>query len=425
MRALIRLVVDLCAAAVCLPAIVAGAVASLRPGSRRRPPQKPRVLWGSQPIKALAWMAETARRAGYESEVVVRELYAIYPPEHFDHIVFARSANPVVHRFTDSVAAFRFFAQALSRYDAFAYYFDGGVLRRTVLHGMEIPLLKLLGKKVVLIPYGSDAWVTDHIPNLLWRAALLVDYPELGARAAEVERHVRQGCRHADCVLGCMAHISCLPRWDILPLTCYPVDTHAVEPVWPATEGTVRIVHAANHRGFKGTDFLVAAVERLRAEGHDVELDVVERTTNEDALARIARADIYVDQLVAGYAFAAMEAMALGKVVISPVDGTEATRVFRRYSYLDECPVIDASPETIHDVLERLLADRASWPELARATRRFCERRHSFDANAEMWDAIFRRIWFGEEVDLINLYHPLRLGPSRRAGPSRAATVRR
>ena len=87
MRALIRLVVDLCAAAVGLPAIVAGAVASLRPGSRRRPPQKPRVLWGSQPIKALAWMAETARRAGYESEVVVRELYAIYPPEHFDHIV--------------------------------------------------------------------------------------------------------------------------------------------------------------------------------------------------------------------------------------------------------------------------------------------------------------------------------------------------
>lgn len=405
-RRLGRIVVDACAAAIGVPMIVAGALAATRPGSRRRPPEKPRVLWGSQPIKALAWMAASARMAGYEGEVVVRDLFPIYPAEHFDHVVLVRNANPAVARFLDSLAAYRFFARALGRYDVFVSYFDGGVLRRTALHRWEVPLLRLLGKKVVLVPYGADAWVTDRIPNLLWRAALLVDYPDLGARAADVERDVRRGCRLAHCVLGCMVHIACLPRWDVLPLTCYPVDTHAVEPVWPSTSGPVRIVHAANHRGFKGTDFLVAAVERLRAEGHEIELDVVERTTNEDVLRRMARADVYVDQLVAGYAFAAMEAMALGKVVVSPVDGTEAARVFRRYSYLDECPVVDASPETIHDVLAGLIAGRERWPQLARATREFCERRHSFAANAAMWDAIFRRIWFGEEIDLVNLYHP-------------------
>jgi hypothetical protein len=210
-----------------------------------------------------------------------------------------------------------------------------------------------------------------------------------------------------------MAHISCLPRWDILPLTCYPVDTDAVEPAWPATEGPIRVVHAANHRGFKGTDFIIDAVERLRAEGQRIELDIVERTTNEDALRRIAVADVYVDQLVAGYAFAALEAMAFGKVVVSPVDGTEATQVFRRYSYLDECPIVDASPETITDVLRALIAERESWPERGRASRAFCERRHSFPAATEMWDAIFRRVWFREDVDLVNFYHPV-LGPAAR-----------
>jgi hypothetical protein len=407
MRSVIRLVVDLGAAVVGIPIILLGALLSVRPGARRRPPDKPRVLWGSQPIKALAWMAETARRAGYEGEVAVRNLFAIYSPEHFDHVVFARSAHPAIHRFVDSLKAYWFCARALGRYDVFAFYFDGGVLRRTLLERWEIPLLKLLGKKVVLFPYGSDAWSSDHIPNLLWRAALMIDDPRLGAHGAAVERQLRRGARHADCVLGCMAHISCLPRWDILPLTCYPVDTHAVDPVWPTTVGPVRIVHAANHRGFKGTDFLIAAVDQLRADGHDVELDVVERTTNDDVLRRMARADIYVDQLVAGYAFAALEAMALGKVVISPVDGTEATQVFRRYSYLDECPIVNASPETIYAVLLGLIADRAYWPETGRASRAFCERRHSFDASTEMWDAIFRRVWFGENVDLINYYHPL------------------
>jgi glycosyltransferase involved in cell wall biosynthesis len=402
----IRLLVDLLAAMVGVPLIAVGALLSLRPGGRRRPPSKPRILWGSQPIKALAWMAESARRAGYDGEVMVRELFSIYPADHFDHLVFARNANPAVHRLVDSLKAYWFCARALGRYDAFAYYFDGGILRRTLLQRCEVPLLKLLGKKLVLIPYGSDAWVADHMP-VLWRAALLIDDPALGSKARAVERQLRQGARHADCVLGCMAHIACLPRWDILPLTCYPVDTHAVEPVWPSVDGPVRIVHAANHRGFKGTDFLIAAVARLRAEGHDVELDVVERTTNDDVLRRMARADVYVDQLVAGYAFAALEAMALGKVVVSPVDGNEVTQVFRRYSYLDECPIVDASPETIYEVLRGLIADRATWREAGRASREFCERRHSFEASTEMWDAIFRRIWFGEDVDLISFYRPL------------------
>jgi glycosyltransferase involved in cell wall biosynthesis len=148
-------------------------------------------------------------------------------------------------------------------------------------------------------------------------------------------------------------------------------------------------------------------VERLRARGHDVQLDVIERVPNDEALRRVAECDVYVDQLVAGYAYAALEGMALGKVVISAIGDTDATRVFRRYSYLDECPIIDASVETIETVLEALIARRGEWPALGREMRAFCERRHSVRANAELWDAILRRIWNGEELNLMHLYHPL------------------
>ena len=102
----------------------------------------------------------------------------------------------------------------------------------------------------------------------------------------------------------------------------------------------MRIVHSANHRGAKGTDFLVAAVEQLRAEGHDLELDLIERVPNSEAVARVAAADMYVDQLLFGYAMAALEAMALGKVVISGIEDTPDYQLFRRYSYLDECPIV-------------------------------------------------------------------------------------
>lgn len=417
---LVRLAVELLLAPLGLLVLLAGALASLRPGRRRRPPAPPRVLWGSQPIKALRLMADSAARAGCPGEVVVREGSPIYRDDFFEHHVYRLGGNVALSRVLDSLGAYLFLARALGRYDVFAYYFDGGVLRRTGLWRLELPLLKTLGKKVVLIPYGSDAWVTDHTANLLWRASLIADYPAMGDRAPAVERQIRHGARYADCILGCLAHLACLPRWDVLPLTCYPVDTHVLQPVPPSTGGPIRIAHSANHRGFKGTDFIIAAVQRLQAEGHEIEFDLIERTPNDEVLARVAAADVYVDQVVVGYAFAALEAMALGKVVVSPVSGTEAYDVFRRYSYLDECPIVDVSPETVYDVLKDLIARRAEWPGLGRACREFCERRHSFAASAEMWEAIFRRIWFGENVDLINLYHPL-IGPLGAPAPARTA----
>jgi hypothetical protein len=419
LRDLVRTVVDVVAAAIGLSLLLRGAIDSMRPGTRRRPPAYPQVLWGSQPITALSFMAQSARRAGYDGAVVVRGTSPIYSDDAFEHRIYRIGGNVVLERLIDSVKAYAFLADSLARYDVFAYYFDGGVLRRTALRKLELPLLKLLRKKVVLFPYGSDAWVADHTGSLPWRAALIADYPSMGERAPVVEHQIRQGCRYADCVVGCLAHIACLPRWDILPLVCYPIDTHARQPVPPRTDGPIRVAHAANHRGFKGTSFIIAAIDRLRAEGHEIEFDLIERTPNPEVLERMAAADIYVDQVVVGYAFAALEAMALGKVVLSPVGGTGAYDVFRRYSYLNECPIVNVSVETVYDVLRALIERRHEWPEIGRASREFCERRHSFDASAEMWDAIFRRIWFREKIDLINFYDPLH-EPRRRPHASRS-----
>ena len=71
-----------------------------------------------------------------------------------------------------------------------------------------------------------------------------------------------------------------------------------------------------------------------------------------------------------------------------------------------------ASPETIARVLRELIADRERWAAIGAASREYVERWHSYEAAAELYGAIYRRIWNGEDVDLINLYHPL-----RRAGP--------
>jgi glycosyl transferase family 1 len=373
----------------------------------RRRPERPRLLWGVQPIISLVNLSRAMAEAGYASETVALYPSRLYAPDLFDHRPYRNTGNVVLQFAGNQWRAYLFFVRALRRYDVFHYFFDGGILSPTPLGRFELPLLRVLGKKLVLMPYGSDAFVFDTIPNPLWRGGLMIEYGVLGDRAEQIQRRLRRSTRRAHAVVGSLVHVVSLPRWDVLPLTAYPIDTRPLEPVPPSLEGPVRIVHSANHRGAKGTDFLVAAVERLRAEGHRVELDLIERVPNSEALIRVAAADIYVDQLLFGYAMAALEAMALGKVVVSGIEDTPDYRLFRRYSYLDECPVVPGSPETIADVLRDLIARRNEWHEIGRASREYVERRHSYAAAAELYGTIYRRIWDGEDVDLMNLYNPL------------------
>lgn len=375
----------------------------------RRATERPRLVWQSTPIKSLAYMARAMAERGYLSETAVTELYAINRREDFDHLLFpAVSRGKLADYLCSGWMAYRFFGYSLTRYDVFFMYFDGGVLRDTLLAPLELKLLRLAGKKIVVMPYGSDAFVYDQMADPLWRHGLMMSYPAMGNHAGRVQRRVRRMTHDADVVVGCLVHFTSLPRWDILPLTCYPVDTQRIRPFSaPATSGPIRIAHAANHRGVKGTEFLVQAVQTLRAEGLDIHLDLIERVPNHEALERIGRADMYVDQLVMGYALAALEGLALGRVVISPVDGLPATDLFRTYSYLDECPIVSAGQRTIEDVLRALIARRAEWPEISARSRAFVEKRHSFEASARMFSAILDRVWFGKSVDLINFYHPL------------------
>lgn len=402
-----RVVLGLLLAAVGLAMIAAGALMALI--SRRGPrPAKPRLLWGAQPIISLVNLSRAMEAGGYPSETVTVDSSPLYARELFDHHPYQQGGNAAFIFIGNQLRAYRFFMRALSRYDVFHYFFDGGVLTWTPLTRLELPILRALGKKLVLIAYGGDAFVYDGIANPLWRQALMIEYAPLGDAAERIERRVRRCTRYADVVVGSVVHVACLPRWDVLPVTAYPVDSHAVRPVPPAIEGAVRVAHSANHRGAKGTDFLIAAVEDLRSEGYDVELDLIEGVPNQEALARMAEADIYVDQLLFGYAMAALEAMALGKVVVSGLENTPDYALFRRYSYLDESPVVPASPETITQVLRDLIDERARWREIGEASRAYVERWHSYDAARELYGSIYRRIYDGEDVDLINFYHPLR-----------------
>jgi glycosyltransferase involved in cell wall biosynthesis len=164
------------------------------------------------------------------------------------------------------------------------------------------------------------------------------------------------------------------PRARFVPYAHVFPDEWKPEPHAPNRRPLV--VHAPTARAIKGTHHLLAALDALRAEGVEFDLELVEGMTQVEARRVYARADLVVDQLMLGwYGGLAVECMALGVPVVAHIRDADLDRVPRPFAA--ELPLVDATPATVRDVLRSLLVERrAELPEIGRRSRAFVERWH-------------------------------------------------
>jgi hypothetical protein len=262
------------------------------------------------------------------------------------------------------------------------------------------------------MPYGGDAYPYSRVVDTSVRAALQVSYPLAARREREIEQRIDYWSRRADVMIaGTM--IDAIGRSDVINVQPCCIDTVA----WPARtgysahdgrSGPVRVIHTPNHRSFKGTEFLVRAADELRAEGLQVELVLLERQPNSAVREAMAHADILAEQFIASvYALSGIEGMASGLPILVNLESEPHTRVFRRYAFLDECPALSTTPETLVANLRALVTNPALRETLGRAGRKYVEKYHSYRSAQFMFGAIYRRLLDGEDVDLMRLFHPL------------------
>jgi glycosyltransferase involved in cell wall biosynthesis len=405
-------------AAVALPVLAVVALSVRGAADRsRRTRQLPRLVYGPTPIHTIRYMSRAMRLRGHTADTVAFGRYAIHEPGAFDFVYdeawrrSPRVAAPV-RLFRRALGDYVLFARLMRDYDVFHFFFDAGFLHRTPLASLEFQLLHLAGKRVVAMPYGSDVALTTDIMSLEWRHGLSRNYPALGRSVPARRRRVEYVAEHADYVVGGLVHVETLPRWDLLPILYYPLDTEE----WSAIAGSeadghngeVCVVHAPNHRGMKGTRFVIEACERLTRSGLRVRLELLEGLPNAAVRAAMQTADIVVDQLLLGYALTAVEGMSLGKPVISNLTDDRYYSVFRHETRFSSCPVVSAGPDTIHAVLKDLVEHPAKRSHLGAAGRAFAEREHSYAAMGEMWSAVYARLWWGDDVDPQALLAPPR-----------------
>ncbi|WP_417508304.1 glycosyltransferase [Microbacterium sp.] len=136
----------------------------------------------------------------------------------------------------------------------------------------------------------------------------------------------------------------------------------------------LRIVHIPSSSMVKGTELVDPLLRDLASEG-GVDYRTLTAVPHAEMPAAYGSADVVIDQFrVGNYGVAACEAMAAGRIVVSHV--SERVRERTRELTGEPLPIIEATPETLREVLSAIRTDPQRYLELASRGPGFVQRHH-------------------------------------------------
>jgi glycosyltransferase involved in cell wall biosynthesis len=223
----------------------------------------------------------------------------------------------------------------------------------------DAEVLRSAGVHVGLLFHGSEVrdprrhaashrWSPFRDPGDSLTLALQKKYDELAPRIAAFDGPM---------FVSTPDLLDYLPDAHWLPLV---VDTTIWTPQPPPLEREVPVVvHAPSNTALKGTELVEAVLVPLAERGL-VDYRRIQGVPPSKVGAMLADADVVIDQMrLEGYGVLACEGAALGRVVVGHLGDVVRSRVG------GDVPILEASPDALGDVMERILDDRDSVRAIA------------------------------------------------------------
>ncbi|MDA7946911.1 MAG: hypothetical protein MPJ78_05490 [Hyphomicrobiaceae bacterium] len=346
---------------------------------------KLRTIWGTTPIITISLLPKCDKLLGFKSNSIVFITY--YTSNVFDINLnkWDKIATRLTRYWPNSLNLFRsiIFLRILLSYDVFHLFYDKGILISPSRYGIspvELQLLKMSGKILFTYAYGGDVRSRAQ--------TIALGTPNLCSECPDVGRF---------CVCDTEEHSSVLQRLDGIvtakiamgDMTAYipncrnihywPIDTDRIRPTPRRSlrKRSLKVAHAPNQAYFKGTQFLVHAIDRLQAEGHQIELIKIQGVSNDEVLKLFSESDLVADQFVAGFhGYTALEAMALGRPVLCFLRGPDMV------IDPDSCPIINTHPDEIYSNLKKCLCGEIDLDTVGKQSRNYVEHYYSIEATA-------------------------------------------
>ena len=280
-----------------------------------------------------------------------------------------RRVEKALWRPLELLARVALLAWSVGRFEAYVFGFG-----TTILYGHELPLLRLLRKRVVFVFNGSDAR-PSYVDGADMAASLGRSTDDCIRMTRRKKANIRRIERFADAIVSqpAFSHFFERPIVDFFRLG---VPWTAAEADWPPVEDAsseIRILHSPSHPEVKGSDRIRETVEELKRRGLPLKLIELRGVPNAIVRAEIVRADFVIDQIYSDapmVGFATEAATAGVPAIVGGYSWPELRRI-----YPDDVmpPVEQCQPDELAVAVRRLAEDPAYRRSLGNRARRFVE----------------------------------------------------
>ena len=242
----------------------------------------------------------------------------------------------------------------------------------------EIAALQDVGVSVALLSHGTDIRDPDrHAQLTTWSP-----YPE-DPRTDRLREDARANLALLE-TLGLPVFVSTPDLLHDLPTATWcpvVVDAKAFSAAAePFQRERIRVVHVSSSSVQKGSHLIEPALSSLIADG-SVQYRLVQHVKAAAMPDVFADTDIVIDQFrIGSYGVAACEAMAAGRVVVGHVLPSVRDHIENTTGI--PLPIVEATPDTLAETIERLRADPPRARGVAAAGPLYVEAVHTGNASA-------------------------------------------
>ena len=308
----------------------------------------------------------------------INAISAVYDDSYFQRQIDINvtrdinSKNPVIRRFK----RLRFLLSMFRKYNVFHFYFGSTLLP----YNLDAPFYKLFGKKVVMEYLGTDI---D-----LWLGKNGVDGHGRKIDRVKLVKRVYKQARQFDRQLVCApCYYQYVDNSIILPLAL-DLSSFAFHPLKLRPGKELTIMHCPTNRQQKKSDYIEAALDKLKSAGYRFKYKCITNVSHNQLKEEYINSDIVIDQLNGWFGTVTIEAMALGRPVV--------TGYYPHLCHYDEryenMPIINADIYNIYDVLKDILDGKYNLEEISRKSREFVMKTHNLKSVTKQLISIYESL---------------------------------